>query len=245
MALPQHKTCLSILRSILGPVAGGEARFAKTIGRSKSWIKKASAGIIQLSEDAAIRISHETGVSYNWLLVNDPNIPPVCLTEDIPIWQLDPKQFHNHPAANAATLAAYPSQEGKALSQSFTREAYDNRRASLQSGLNQKGTRVLIPMDVSHLFRIIQSACDQSRLSLFRHRFREFIEIMEQQFGVLHSDDQKMDESVIALAEEVNAYLQICASLKDRSKIEEQEADSKANGIKPKRQKKQPSRKKP
>lgn len=72
MASPQHKTCLSILRSIIGSVSGGEARFAKTIGRSRSWLKKASAGIIPISDDAAIRISYETGVAVQWLLEGNP-----------------------------------------------------------------------------------------------------------------------------------------------------------------------------
>jgi hypothetical protein len=77
MALPKHKTCLSILRSQIGPVSGGEVRFAKTIGRSPSWLKKVSAGIIPLSDDAAIRISYETGIAVQWLLEGDTTKPPV------------------------------------------------------------------------------------------------------------------------------------------------------------------------
>jgi hypothetical protein len=75
MALPQHKTCLSILRSILGPGAGGEARFAKKIGRSTSWLKKASCGQIPLTRDAAIAIAYETGASVKWLLEGDTTEP--------------------------------------------------------------------------------------------------------------------------------------------------------------------------
>lgn len=77
MALPQHKTCLSILRSILGPGAGNEACFAKKIGRSISWLTKASCGQIPLSEDAAVRIGYETGINVRWLLVGDITKPPV------------------------------------------------------------------------------------------------------------------------------------------------------------------------
>lgn len=77
MALPQHKTCLSILRSILGPGAGGEARFAEKIGRSTSWLKKASCGQIPLMRDAAILIAYETGVSLQWLVANDTTKPPL------------------------------------------------------------------------------------------------------------------------------------------------------------------------
>lgn len=77
MALPQHKTCLSILRSILGPGAGGEARFAEKIGRSTSWLKKASCGQIPLTRDAALAIAYETGASVKWLLAGDATKPAV------------------------------------------------------------------------------------------------------------------------------------------------------------------------
>jgi hypothetical protein len=77
MALPKHKTCLSILRSILGPGAGNEARFAKKIARSASWLKKASCGQIPLSRDAALSITYATGVSMKWLLDADISKPAV------------------------------------------------------------------------------------------------------------------------------------------------------------------------
>ena len=77
MALPKHKTCLSILRSILGPGAGNEARFAEKIGRSASWLKKASCGQIPLTRDAALAIAYETGASVKWLLEGDVTEPPV------------------------------------------------------------------------------------------------------------------------------------------------------------------------
>ena len=76
MALPKHKTCISILRSILGPGAGSEARFAEKIGRSTSWLKKASCGQIPLTRDAATVIAYETGISSSWLLEGDVSIPP-------------------------------------------------------------------------------------------------------------------------------------------------------------------------
>jgi hypothetical protein len=75
MALPKHKTCLSILRSILGPGAGNESRFAEKIGRSTSWLKKASCGQISLTRDAALTIAYETGVNMKWLLDGDTTKP--------------------------------------------------------------------------------------------------------------------------------------------------------------------------
>ena len=71
MALPKHKTCLSILRSIIGSTAGNEKTFANKIGRSTSWLKKASCGQVALTQDAAVQIGRETGVSFRWLLDND------------------------------------------------------------------------------------------------------------------------------------------------------------------------------
>jgi len=76
MALPQHKTTLSILRSILGP-AGSESCFANKIGRSASWLKKASCGQIPLLRDAAVIIAYETGVSVNWLMHGDTTQSPL------------------------------------------------------------------------------------------------------------------------------------------------------------------------
>jgi hypothetical protein len=82
MSKPQHKTCLSILRSILGPAYGQEARFAKLINRSPSWLKKASSGIAPLTEDAAVRIAHETGVAVWWLLAGNPSTPAVAYNRE-------------------------------------------------------------------------------------------------------------------------------------------------------------------
>lgn len=77
MALPQHKTTLSILRSILGPGAGGEVRFANKIGRSTSWLRKACCGQIPLMREAALSIFYETGISLKWLMDGDTAKPPV------------------------------------------------------------------------------------------------------------------------------------------------------------------------
>lgn len=77
MALPQHKTCLSILLSIIGSSAGNEKAFSEKIGRSISWIKKASCGQVTLTQDVAVRIGYETGVSFRWLIDNDTTKQPV------------------------------------------------------------------------------------------------------------------------------------------------------------------------
>src|SRR5262245_10258995 len=68
MALSQRKTTVAVLRGILGPFHGQEARFAILADRSRSWVKKASAGLMPLSERTARVLAHETGVSLEWLL---------------------------------------------------------------------------------------------------------------------------------------------------------------------------------
>ena len=86
MALPQHKTCLSVLRTILGP-AGNESRFAQKIGRSVSWLKKASCGQIALTRDAALAITYATGASLKWLMDGDATKP--CVDTDGKIFTIE------------------------------------------------------------------------------------------------------------------------------------------------------------
>jgi hypothetical protein len=77
MALPKHKTTLSVLRSILGPGAGNEARFAEKIGRTRSYVKKLSSGEKPISKEIAKVIAYETGVCPRWLFANKPKAAPV------------------------------------------------------------------------------------------------------------------------------------------------------------------------
>lgn len=175
MAKSQNKTCLSILRSIIGSVSGGEARFAKTIGRSRSWVKKASAGIIPISEDAAVRISHETGVCYNWLLKNDPKLPAVCIEEDVEPWNWDPKEH-----------------SGKL----FTRETYDDRRLKLKSGLTQSGSTEMVIYDLYNILSFISLARDKNKLQIFERRLVNFIHALEHEFGVPDIDSDEVSSEV-------------------------------------------------
>lgn len=68
MALSQSRTPLAKLRAIIGPVYGQEKNFAKTIGLSVSFVKKASCGIRHMTKEAAEKIAVETGASPRWLL---------------------------------------------------------------------------------------------------------------------------------------------------------------------------------
>jgi len=76
VALSQRKTTVAILRNVLGPVHGQEAKFAKLAHRSVSWVKKLSAGPNKITEETARVLEHETGISFQWLL-GPPNQMPV------------------------------------------------------------------------------------------------------------------------------------------------------------------------
>ena len=75
MALPKHKTTLSVLRTILGQGPGNAACFAKKIHKSESWLTKVSCGQMPLTRDAALAIAYETGASVKWLLDGDTRKP--------------------------------------------------------------------------------------------------------------------------------------------------------------------------
>ena len=73
----RKKTPLAVLRDILGPTDGHEASFAAMIDRSVSWVKKASSEKGRLHPKVAQLISLKTGISVDWLLGENPTVPPV------------------------------------------------------------------------------------------------------------------------------------------------------------------------
>ena len=79
MALSKRKTTVAVLRGILGRIHGQEERFAKMAERSRSWVKKVSAGQEVLVDDAARVLELNVGISLAWLK-GDPNLPPVSST---------------------------------------------------------------------------------------------------------------------------------------------------------------------
>lgn len=73
----RNKTALAVLRGIAGHEFGNDAEFAKLIGRSRSWLKKAQCGRMAMTWFSAEKISDATGVKYDWIFKNDPSVPPV------------------------------------------------------------------------------------------------------------------------------------------------------------------------
>src|SRR5262245_36752431 len=73
MAKPKSKTTVSVLRSTIGISA---KKLADLIGRSIHTVKSLESGRLALSEDLAMKISHETGVDTRWLLGGNPQTRP-------------------------------------------------------------------------------------------------------------------------------------------------------------------------
>jgi len=104
MALSKRSTTLAILRGILGPVYGQETRFAQLAARSVSWVKKVSAGLAPLSEEAALALEAAAGISAAWLLRDDTDAPPVSAAGE----RYDFAAFEQHRAQPMETAGIPP-----------------------------------------------------------------------------------------------------------------------------------------
>lgn len=79
MALSKRMTTVAVLRGVLGSYHGREDKFAELAERSRSWVKKVSAGQEVLVDDAARVLELNVGISLAWLK-GDPSLPPISLT---------------------------------------------------------------------------------------------------------------------------------------------------------------------
>ena len=76
---PRHT--LAVLRGIIGH---SQQELADLVGRSPRTIQAIEIGRLPLSEDLAVRVSHETGVSMQWLLGGDLDAMPQTAMSDRP-----------------------------------------------------------------------------------------------------------------------------------------------------------------
>ena len=89
------KTTTAVLRQILGHPISSEQSLSAMTGLSVSAIKKLSAGILPVSMKSAEALSKATGVSSDWLLKQDPKIPPVEIDNQTPYTRLSFDQYAN------------------------------------------------------------------------------------------------------------------------------------------------------
>ncbi len=82
MAKSKLKTRLALARKMLGKM-GGQTGFAKLIGVSESWLKKASCGAIPINSRMAALMQVKAGISARWILSGDGN--PLIENQKAPI----------------------------------------------------------------------------------------------------------------------------------------------------------------
>ena len=153
MAKPKSKTTVSVLRSIIGISA---EKFAELIGRSIHTVKSLESGRLGLSEELAIKISVETGVSANWLLAGDPQAQPL----------IDSPPF-------GPNLGI------------FTKETFEARRADRMQN-REGGIIVLhVPWFESAKLNAISEAAEKSGSGRLAHyRISKFLGELEKEFGI-------------------------------------------------------------
>lgn len=74
MRTSSRRTTAAVLRQILGIK---DFEMAEILGRSKYTIHNIESGRLELSHSLATKMFHETGISLDWLLNEDPNAPPI------------------------------------------------------------------------------------------------------------------------------------------------------------------------
>jgi len=72
MRMSSRRTTAAVLRQILGIK---DFEMAEILGRSKYTIHNIESGRLKLSHSLATKMFHETGISLDWLLNEDPNAP--------------------------------------------------------------------------------------------------------------------------------------------------------------------------
>ena len=161
VARSQRKTTVAILRDILGPVYGQEERFAKLIGRSVSWVKKVSAGIVPLTEETARVIEQGTGVPLRWLL---------------------------GPGRGTPTVYAF---SGKPSRQAYTRKYFEWFRTKLKDGQPVVQSGFPIAAFLPDLIAVGVSAARSRKAALFLWRLQSFTERLSEEFGFCDAARQR------------------------------------------------------
>jgi hypothetical protein len=188
MANAQNKTCLSILRSALGPVAGQESRFGKMIGRSPSWVKKASCGIIPVPDDVAVRISHETGVALWWIKKGDVDAPIV-----------------GRASAHSSSLR-FARHEPP-----FTKALFDRRRAEKREEDREEGNaRYDLVLSLHALLESFHAASKGNDGPLVAYKVEEVARTLREEFG--ESTDKESAPLLLSICRELSQQIEGAAS---------------------------------
>lgn len=155
MQIPaSKKTVVSVLRWIIEMKV---PEFADMVGLSPSAVQKleSASSKLKLSEETAFRISRETGVNINWLLLGDPSKPP--MTGGV---------FEN----------PFP--------EPYTKQEFERIRANIEKGQSPHSFQPLeLRPPTQELMAILESAEKQNKLDIALYKLKRFMVDLEKEFG--------------------------------------------------------------
>ncbi len=182
---------VAVLRKIAG-LSQGE--LAAMVGRSKRTIQAIEIGRLKLSEDLAVKIAHETGVTVQWLLEGDYNTPPRVAFSDSPFSR---KIFEDTQAAitagkNPNPLAINLSNEGDI--------SLELAPVAMMAKLVEQTNSLLHPQIDYWLAAILSSIfaaakAGQARLAIYR--LAEFSKAMKKEFSQRFDGEFTSDAAVV------------------------------------------------
>ena len=175
---------VAILRQIIGL---GQKELAALVSRSTSTIQAIEINKLPLSEELALRISHETGVSLAWLIKGDVEAPPVtealereAFTKEI--YELTRAQIL---AGTDPLTTLYELQKSAALSPEEQKQVRDqlnrNRGRSIEA--------LALKYDLAKILASVFAAQKAGRATLALYRIAEFVAAMREEFGQLVNEE--------------------------------------------------------
>ena len=182
---------VSVLRKIIGLSQG---QLATLVDRSIRTIQAIEIGRLKLSEELAVRIAHETGVTEQWLLAADYNKPPTVAFSDRPYT----KRIYEDTRAAIAS-AKNPNPLAIALSQrdrSLLEFAPIARMAKFVEQTNSL-LHPEIDYQLASILSTIYAAAKAGQARLAIYRLAEFSKTMKKEFGQRFDGEFTNDAAVV------------------------------------------------
>jgi DNA-binding XRE family transcriptional regulator len=146
---PQRNT-LAVLRVLLGI---GQKQMGELVGRSMRTIQAVELGQLKLSEELAVEIARQTGVSLDWLTAGDVSKPPVT-------WNGKPYSKKNFEEAQAALAVKWGQREEHGF-----------------------WTYTCLASHIMHYCMAAMSALERGKFQLFQYKAARALVELGEQFG--------------------------------------------------------------
>jgi len=169
------RTTVAALRTTLGLSV---EQFAELIGKSVSTVKSLETpGRLNLSEDTAVKISDETGISARWLLEGDPDKPMVCA----PGWE------------NAKFDGSYDDRYGRGTFEMVQAGKQIAKDPARKRYLRQQKRDAQSLELCSQWFGILAAARKDGKQEVAEYLLSQFIDQMKKRFGYDSARKRDMD----------------------------------------------------